>query len=59
LKKRTKKLLLPRAASYGACFADAVLRAKGIKVFWFFSSEKNIFLHQRRNKAWHSSKRHR
>jgi hypothetical protein len=43
LKKRSKKLLLLARVRFEA-MAGRVGSAKDIKVFWFFSSEKNCFL---------------
>jgi hypothetical protein len=44
LKKRTKKLLLLACGKFGAMAGTLGAASKKVKVFWFFSSEKNYFL---------------
>jgi hypothetical protein len=42
LKKRSKRLLFPALRQLSGHGLD-LGRGGGIKVFWFFSSEKNVF----------------
>jgi len=44
LKKRSKKLLIPAAGFTMQARSRILLWAQEVKVFWFFSSEKNMLL---------------